>query len=253
MKIPDIFHFCFGLQGDFGGKPFSLIHYLALRSAYEVNRPQKIFLYYKYEPSGPWWEKSRGLMEEVKIEPPKSIFGNPLRNFSHQSDVLRLQLLLEHGGIYLDMDVICLKPLKPLFDYDCVLGKQSDEGLCNAVILAAKGSEFLERWLKTYVDFVSQDVKGPLWAEHSVRRPFKLARERPELVHLESDKSFFWPTYHNPDVFWSNADLDFSKSYCVHLWEQLWWEDYLKKITPEYLKIVNNNFTKICRPFSRSL
>jgi len=37
--IPNIFHFCYGFTKDFGGKPFSLVHYLALKSAYEINRP----------------------------------------------------------------------------------------------------------------------------------------------------------------------------------------------------------------------
>lgn len=57
--IPNIIHFVFGLEPDFGGKVFCLVHYLAIKSALLVNKPDKIFLYYCYEPKGNmWWEKA---------------------------------------------------------------------------------------------------------------------------------------------------------------------------------------------------
>ena len=46
--IPNIFHFIFGLTEDFGGKPFNIIHYLAIKSAYDLNNPDSINFYYKY-------------------------------------------------------------------------------------------------------------------------------------------------------------------------------------------------------------
>jgi hypothetical protein len=36
------------------------VHYLAVKSAYDINKPDKIFLYYTFEPSGEWWEKDKG-------------------------------------------------------------------------------------------------------------------------------------------------------------------------------------------------
>ena len=37
------------------------------------------------------------------------IFGNPVKRFAHQADVLRLELLLQFGGVYLDLDVLLLR------------------------------------------------------------------------------------------------------------------------------------------------
>ena len=48
--IPNIIHFIYGLDPSFGGKPFMLFHYLAIKSAYEVNKPDKIYFVYAYEP-----------------------------------------------------------------------------------------------------------------------------------------------------------------------------------------------------------
>ena len=46
--VPNIIHFIFGLEKKFGNRPFSIFHYLAIKSAYEINEPDKIYFYYKY-------------------------------------------------------------------------------------------------------------------------------------------------------------------------------------------------------------
>ena len=44
-RMPRIAHFIFGLRPDFGGKAFSLVHYLAIRSAHDRLGPKwKIFV-----------------------------------------------------------------------------------------------------------------------------------------------------------------------------------------------------------------
>lgn len=57
-NIPNIIHFVFGLSPDFGGRSFSLIHYLAVKAAYECNKPEIIYLHYAHEPSGEGWDKA---------------------------------------------------------------------------------------------------------------------------------------------------------------------------------------------------
>lgn len=34
-----------------------------------------------------------------------NIFGRPITEFAHKADIIRLEALLEHGGIYVDLDV----------------------------------------------------------------------------------------------------------------------------------------------------
>ena len=52
--------------------------------------------------------------------------GRRLRKFAHQSDVIRLQVLNQRGGIYLDIDTICLRPLQEFRRHDFVMGLQGD-------------------------------------------------------------------------------------------------------------------------------
>ncbi len=52
-KIPKNFHFITGLDENFGGKPFGFIHYMAIRSAMELNPEFTVYVYYQFEPSSP--------------------------------------------------------------------------------------------------------------------------------------------------------------------------------------------------------
>ena len=174
-RIPNKLHFVFGLSEDFGGKPWSLCHYLSVKSAIEVNKPEKAYFYYKHKPSGKWWDLIEDQLDLVQIEPPTEIFGRPLLHVAHQTGVIRLQVLLEEGGIYMDVDTISTKPFTDLLQHSCVLGVQgypngTVEGLCDGVILAEKNSEFLQHWLLSYQSHRSKG-RDQYWDEHAVRIP----------------------------------------------------------------------------------
>lgn len=263
--IPNNIHFIFGLQEDFGGKPFSFLHYLAIRSAYECNRPEVIKFHCIYEPTGEWWQRSREYVTLARVECREEIFGNPLLHYAHRADVLRLELMLREGGIYLDTDVICLRSFAPLLKYDCVMGREGRVGLCNAVIMAKPNAEFLRRWREAYRSFRSQG-RDQFWNEHSVLIPRRIAAANRALIHVENRFSFFWPLHRDPVLLWGNdaagdrgtvpwpamqwvARRILNRSFCIHLWATLWWERYLKDLSPEYLERADNNFSRLCRRF----
>ncbi|WP_406474316.1 glycosyltransferase family 32 protein [Streptomyces platensis] len=259
----------FGLSPDFGGKPFSLVHYLAIRSAYEVNRPDAIHLYYQHRPAGIWWERSLPYMIPVRFDPPEDINGFPLRHVAHRADVARLEILREHGGIYLDMDVLCVRPFDPLLTYRTVLGLQLSrdpasptgelrrEGLCNAVILAEPGAEFVQEWLAGWDPRTSRwrgfRSRGydEHWDEYSVRYPDMLARELPSAVHVEGHRSFFWPSWNESGMhlFFGDGEREFPEAYCHHLWESEAWDRYLRNLTEADIRRGKSPFSAMARRF----
>ncbi len=119
--IPNILHFVFGMAPDFGGKPFSLAHYLSLRSAIALNEPDAAIFYYQYEPTGEWWDKAKRHLVLHKVKAPDEFMDRPLYHVAHKADVVRLQALKEHGGIYMDLDTISVKPLSDLLNDSFVL------------------------------------------------------------------------------------------------------------------------------------
>ncbi len=115
-----------------------------------------------------------------------------------------LSVLHEQGGIYLDMDVLCLRSFEPLRRHEIVLGEEGKDrgyGLCNAVILAAPGSWFVRKWLAGYDPDTSlwkgfrSTGRDAYWNELSVRYPAYLARLYPGRVHVVDHRAFFWPTW----------------------------------------------------------
>ena len=196
-RIPKILHFTFGMASDFGGKPWGLVHHVCLKSAIERIKPEKAFFYFEFEPDGLWWELSRNLVTLKKVEAPREIFGNPLLHVAHRSDVLRLQKLIEFGGIYLDTDVFVHRDFDDLLHNSVVMGQEGVDGefgLANAVILAEPNAPFLCRWLEEYRSFRSKG-NDEFWSEHSVILPQKLAREYPEEITILPYTAFFWPLW----------------------------------------------------------
>jgi len=59
LKIPRVFHFVFGLNPQFSFKPFSVLHYVAVKSAILINKAEKVYVYYSYEPEGFWWNETK--------------------------------------------------------------------------------------------------------------------------------------------------------------------------------------------------
>jgi hypothetical protein len=255
--VPDTVHFIFGLREDFGGKPFSFLHYLAVRSAAEVHRPSRILFHHRYRPSGEWWDKSLPYLTPVAVEPPSEVFGRKLRHYAHQADVLRLEILLREGGVYLDMDVLSLRSFRPLYPRGFVMGRQYDgrwgkgrPGLCNAVMLAEPEHPFVRKWHESYRSFRSWG-KDYFWDEHSVKLPLRMARENPSLIHVEEEGTFFYPGVKEPEVLWSDRPADFGRAWCVHLWEStFWWDRYLKKLDPAFLRESPVNFARLFRRYA---
>ncbi len=251
--IPNVFHFIFGLEKDFGNRPFSIVHYLAIKSAHDINKPTKIFLYYKYLPVGEWWEKTKTYVKLVEIEVPNQIFGNKLYHYAHKSDILRIMLLIKYGGIYLDMDTICLKSFDQLLNYECVMAEETylnqQYGLCNAVILSTKNSTFMKYWYSSYKVFRSKGVDA-YWSEHSVRMPLQISSLYPSLINIIEEDAFFFPSYNQYDLqLLFEKCVYFPKAYVIHLWESQSYDKYLRHLTEFDIMTKDTSYNIIARTF----
>ncbi len=273
--IPNILHFVFGMAPDFGGKPFSLCHYLSVRSAVELNKPGKALFHYQYEPEGEWWQKAKPFLTMNKVVAPGSFMGRSLHHVAHKADVIRLQALKETGGIYLDLDTISVKPLTGLLDHSFVIGQElkpkyvpknwrqrlkhklglikegskNATGLCNAVLLSERNSEFINLWLSEYKTFRSTG-RDKYWNEHSVLVPERLAADHPEKITQISPYAFHYPLYDKAGLssMFEKA-TDFPEAYLHHLWESFSWGQYLSKLSPEKIRTENTTYNLIARKF----
>jgi glycosyl transferase-like sugar-binding protein len=190
--------------------------------------------------------RSRGHLSFEQIKAPEQIYGRRLYHPAHQSDVLRLQKLMEHGGYYLDCDVLCVKPFGDLLlGNKLVMGKQANDGLCNAVMLSPPKDKFMRHWHDCYKTFRSIG-SDQYWDEHSVRLPAKLAKRYFwELRVLPAD-AFFYPIWGDMPAFMTE-DRGFSNnSYTVHLWETFCWSLY-ENLTPHSILTSSSEFARLAK------
>ncbi|KAK3492506.1 uncharacterized protein B0T23DRAFT_143478 [Neurospora hispaniola] len=280
-SIPNIVHFIYGLanpQSHPSAGHFDFLSYLAVRAALVSLQPTILNLHYTYlssppspdpgaDPlSNPWirrlaqkWPDKFRLVHHPPPPEEEGAGGSKTSKtqYAHLSDTLRLQILLEHGGIYLDIDVFAFRSFSPLLlspgggggggrHWDTLLGYEGGSrwGLCNAVIVARPNATFIRRWLDTYENV---DLEKEAWNYRSVLLPKELAEQggndesgddvvlgkeeargkdgidaaKGDVCALPPD-AFFWPTWTWRHIEWMHTPLKTKK-------EKDFWEGQIAK------------------------
>lgn len=70
-----------------------------------------------------------------------------------RADAIRYFVLYHYGGVYLDLDVGCLRPLDQLLVYPVILPKTIPVGVSNDLMFAEKGHPFLAQTIHNLVTF----------------------------------------------------------------------------------------------------
>lgn len=236
-----------------------MIHYLAVKTAHAVHKPDHVFIHYTVEPvNNPLWDDVKTFAELRHIEPPTHFHGVELKYYQYKADISRLEILIREGGIYLDIDVLSTRPITDLLKHSCVLGVDyaddpdttdlnQIQSIANAIIMCEPNHPFIVDWLWRTKDCLSDKP----WAYHAVVLPLEMLKEKQYDLHIEPRKSFEpfdWKT----DYIFSNDQQSYQwlkqNAYTMHFWETIWNDRYLRQIDDGYLKTVSNNFTKF---FSR--
>jgi len=205
-------------------------------------RPRKILLWYDAEstpPTGAWWQFARQSVAHllpVPYQRPTSVYNRTLLVPEHQSDVVRLTVLEEFGGLYVDLDVIIVRPVDSLLGYDVVMGAETPQMLGSGFIsVTHANATFIRLWRQSYAD----DFDDSDWNRHSVYMPMQLAQQHPSLVHVE------WFSINRPNwnerqwLYTAGKLWDWSANYAVHLW----YREHPADIVYDPLTIRNLNTT----------
>ena len=213
--IPNIAHFVFGLKPQ--DQEFLFVYYLAVYSCFLVNNPDTIYFYYHYNPYGKWWEELQTIktVKLIKIDLPTHIGKKEIKKYAHKADKVRMDVLFENGGVYLDIDTICIRPYKNFLNNRVLLGLESPYDICNAIMFTEKNSEFFKLWIDKYEEHFNPDG----WNESSIKLPFLISKQHPELLRLVSQDVFFKPLFTNVENIFENEYNVPNNLISLHLWE----------------------------------
>jgi FkbM family methyltransferase len=272
-RIPRHFHFIFGLRPQ--TEPFHVMHYLCLESCRQVHRPDRITLYYHHLPYGPYWDAIAPHLHLERVALNSFVSGfrypdpsfKPLR-YAHHADFLRLEKLVEHGGVYADIDTLFVRPLpSELFEESFVIGRESDvwhpikkdseQSLCNAFLMAEPNAPFAVRWLAGM-----RDAFDGTWSNHSTLLPRRIAAameaEGNTGVRIEPPDSFYAYPASPQGIFdlFEGSALPAAR-YSIHLWEHLWRDRKRQDfslfhqglLTEEWVRASGAPYAQLAKPF----
>ncbi len=246
LVIPRVVHFVFGLRPQ--DEPFHLVHYLALASCRAVVQPDEIHVHCHELPYGHYWDLARPDIVLHRIEPVPAVrdfaYDDPVvahYSYAHQADFVRLDVLAEHGGVYADIDTLFVAPVADdLWREPCVIGVEHPvvdprtgalrTSLSNALVMAEPGAAFVERWR----DRIGDALDGT-WSAHSCFLADDLAREHPDDVHVEPERTFhaFAPTPVGLRRLLVERETELEGVASIHLAAHLWWEEERRDFVPE--------------------
>lgn len=177
--IPPVVHFIQLKKDESSSLHFSFESFLALYAAYHFIQPSVIYIHTDFSPQdvadaaqygSSWTRKVLTAFPDVlrlnKVTAPATANGRDITRVEHRSDFVRLDQLLLSGGIYLDWDVLTLRPINQLLNsgFRAVVGRQADATIMNGIILAARDSAVLRIMKQETPKAFDGD-----WITHSVR------------------------------------------------------------------------------------
>lgn len=139
-------------------------------------------------------------------------------SFAQVADVLRLEILYRHGGVYFDTDFEPLKPLNGLLDgVNTFFCSEDGDKLCAGICGAEAGSLIIERLLDAIPERIGTDAANKETGPQFITR------------HLLTE-GFAEPLTVFPTVYFypyrmhekHRASEAFPRSYAVHRWAASW-------------------------------
>lgn len=153
--------------------------------------------------------------EVAELELPEAFHRS--RDVCERADVLRMELVRRFGGLHVDTDIECLRPLDPLLKGVKAFAAYDDPDdtiISGALMGAVPGHPAMERAVREVHDSVGSghivDATGPRFLT-------PIFAEDPELVAFPHE--LFHPyRFSEP---W-RKDEEFPDAYAVHHWSHLW-------------------------------
>ncbi|XP_012937066.1 uncharacterized protein LOC106011545, partial [Aplysia californica] len=132
--------------------------YMSVLSALYVGGFERVYVHGNIHPSGEWWDR---LKDEnvtfVEMDAVETVFQQGVASPAHNSDIIRTLVLLKHGGVYQDWDVIWTNPVpRALRRYPAVLSTDWPRygdfpGAFNLGVLMAKPkAQFLRHFVDSF-------------------------------------------------------------------------------------------------------
>lgn len=211
MSIPKIIHFCW-----FGGNPLPKSAEKCIKS----------------------WKKHCPDYEIIRWDESNfDVFRNPYCRYAYENkkwafltDYVRLKVVYENGGVYLDTDVELLKPIDELLKNGAYMGLQNNTEVATGLGFAAeKGHPFIGENMRYYENLTDFEelrscplITTELLAEHGFK-------ENDGTVQHIAQLNIYPPEYLSPKDERTGLTQKTKNSFSVHHFDASWFEKSWKE------------------------
>jgi mannosyltransferase OCH1-like enzyme len=181
----------------------------------------------------PDWEYKLWNLDNLDFTPRRMDLVNSSQNYAQMADVLRYEILLKYGGVYLDTDFECLRNIDPILvgvkNFSC---SEDGRSISIGIIGAEPNSTYMERCVSALPERVGEGCiaveTGPRLFTHvlldgGLSGDFTLF-----------PRKWFYP-YRCHELHRVNEH--FSESYAVHRWDGSWGDSDNRFFARVYRKI----------------
>lgn len=139
------------------------------------------------------------------------------------SDYIRIKVLYEQGGIYMDTDMQIIQDITPLLkEHEVFFGYEDEKHISAGIIGSVKGHKFFEDMLDFYEsDILTADFYTiPKVITHVMEKNYKkLDKNNYENGVYVYDKEYFYPFSYKEDFYYECIT---ENTYGIHWWGKSW-------------------------------
>lgn len=214
--IPKVLHFIW-----FGGRDFPALETKCIESwkrylpDYEIKR----------------WDESNYFSDD-----PGFAKAFKKKQWAFCADFARLDILVKHGGVYLDTDVELVKSFDSFLEHQCFVGMESEQYMGCAIIGAQAGDAFMTKCL--------DEVRASLLKDFiPMPKIFQYVYENNSFPMLKVySRDYFYP--YNPFAY-PIKNLMFSdlteNTHAIHHWNYSWRPSVPERIVAKVKRIMSKN------------
>lgn len=122
-----------------------------------------------------------------------------------------------------------------------VMGREQTDALCNGIMLARRGAQFLHLILELYKSYRGEVEE---WGARANRMPHALASRYPQLIHVE-ESSLDRPNWKESRSIYAGL-YNWTSNYAMHLWVRKWPNEFRPQGTRD-IRAINTTLGEISR------
>ena len=171
--------------------PIDFLFCLTILSLLHIAKVDKVYIHGESPPTGIYWSiiKDNPKIQVVFRHFQGKVFETDVKVTPHISDVLRADIIMKYGGIYIDVDAIFVKPLDiNIRGYEAVMSPDIyfsnqhpfPELLNGGVTIAKKNSEFWRLQMQSMKHYIDSE-----WGYNALKMPYKIKERNPETILID--------------------------------------------------------------------